>query len=900
MLSPPHTHFLIWIILFWMGHHMSAQCPPGTYVAGSGFGIHTLTEFQNTYGTTHLIATDVTVRGTFDIDAGMTWTLDGVTVYLDGSAQIRVLPNASMVAQASSFADCGSPWKEIYVSTNARLIADACQFSGSNHQAVQVVSLPQEVRLTNNTFTGNSTDLRINGIQNPLQHTIFNNNFVVKGIGTAIANASNVVIAFNNYNRFNLNIPTIGIQVVLSDNIVIDQPRILNQSIAVEVLSSRRIEVKRTFINDIYGVRGIIAHGNSRSLKITNNIIRVIEEGISVQNHVLSNQDEIAISNNLVSSRQNTTIRVGHVSGPSIANDLASIKILNNFINEVNQPVSNTYYGIEVRNIPDVPVLISQNRLSHYYIHNVQPGGIYVWRSWRETIIRDNVVDANFTGDMDFGIVVAESPNCLISGNRIDGGVNVMQRNIGIELTPQDIALCCNWVDDGQKGLYMLGPHDNCHIFNTTFRTHTEALFYDMVISQGAPQIHRGNDWSGANTTWDGYFVGNGVDAQKVKYWVSNNLLPNGLSKIFVTSGVPSDWFYVNDSTETVCNGTGPLSASGSFCDELPGGGDEITGNDEWAAGSLDESDYAVLRWISQRHLFGKLERNPLLLLHSPIIQNFYAGAQNSNISRFYAVDAGLAHLYDIPEDISEAYWALISEIDGMNNELLDLLELMASASPEELPALEAQRDAVAAQIATAEQTLATYEAIRGTAIAQRVANILTINAAIEPETTYEADEKTINELYLNALANGNWDFTVSEQAFIDAVAARCPKFTGPAVYKARMLQSYYRIPDWSESDCTPVAQRSFQKVSTAPANLRVYPNPASDHLLIEVSASLVGQKGHVFLHSLTGQQVFSHPLSPGVRRIALPIDQLANGAYFLLLHTENGQQFRQKVVVLR
>lgn len=883
-----------------MGHHVSAQCPPGTYLAGSGFGIHTLTEFQNIYGTTHLIATDVTVRGTFEIDAGMTWTLDGVNVYLDGNAQIRILPNASMVAQASSFADCGSPWKEIYVSTNARLIADACQFSGSNHQAVHVVSLPQEVRMTNNTFAGNSTDLRINGIQNPLQHTIFNNNFVVKGIGTSIANASNVVIDFNNYNRFNLNIPTIGIQVTLSDNIVIDQPRILNQSTAVEISSSRRIEIKRTFINDIYAVRGIIAHGNSRSLKITNNIIRVIEEGISVQSHVLSNQDEIAILNNAVSSRQNTTIQVSHVSGPSIANAVASIKILNNFIHEVNQPVSSTYYGIEVRNIPNVPVLISQNRLFHYYIYNVQPGGIYVWRSWRETIIRDNVVDANFSGDMDFGIVVAESPNCLISGNRVDGGVNVMQKNIGIELTPQDIALCCNWVDDGQKGLYMLGPHENCHIFNTTFQTHTEALFYDMVISQGAPQIHRGNDWSGANTTWDGYFVGNGVDAQKVKYWVSNNLLPNGLSKIFVTSGVPSDWFYVNDSTETACNGTGPSGTSGSFCDELLEGSNDITGNDEWAAGSLDDSDYAVLHWVSQRHLFGKIERNPSLLSHSSLIQGFYSVAQNNNISRFYAVDAGLANLYDIPEDVSGAYWALISEIDGLNSELLDLLEFMASASSEELPSLEAQRDTLAAQITAAEQVLATYEAMRETAIAQRVADLLTVNAAIEPEAAYEADEKTINELYLNALANGNWDFTASEQAFIDAIAARCPKFTGPAVYKARALQSYYRIPDWSESDCTPVAQRSIRQVSTAPDVLRVYPNPASDHLLIEVSASLGGQKGHVFLHSLTGQQVFSQPLSPGVQRIALPIDQLADGAYFLLLHTENGQQFRQKVVVLR
>ena len=518
--------------------------------------------------------------------------------------------------------------------------------------------------------------------------------------------------------------------------------------------------------------------------------------------------------------------------------------------------------------------------------------------------MRNNKVIADYFGDMIFGIAVVESPNCLIVGNTSDGGANIMQKAISVEMTPEDIVLCCNWVDRAVRGLNMTGPHENCDIFNTDFNGHTEALYYDMVVSSGAPQTHRGNDWSAAVTTWDAYFNNSWFFASSVFYTVSPTYLPSGLTKIFVSGGAPSDWFAVQNGTETSCEGTGVALGVGSFCDELPGGGEggeggEITGNDEWAAGTLEDEDYAALHWASQRHLFAKLRHNPTLIGHSESISDFYTAAEAGNLALFHDADEGLARLYEIPAAIAEAYWAAQAEITQLGQDLADLDEAIGNAQSEELPALLAQREALVAQHEATAEALAEYEDQRSTAAAEQIAELIQWNAAITPATDHEADAKAMNALRLNALAQNDWDFDATEKAAIDAVAARCPQYNGPAVYHARFLQEFYRVPDWSDSDCTPISERSTARPSATATGMRVYPNPASNLVQIDLEqAAGADYQLHVF--SLTGQLMHTQRIGETTTSFSFPIGTLENGYY--LLHIADGSRsiFRQKLAILR
>lgn len=759
----------------------------------------------------------------------------------------------------------------------------------------------KRVRLTNSLFAANQTCLRIFGSQNPAAHTIANNRFEVSPVGITLASASNVTIGFNTYeSAINYSIPMIGVKISLSSNVLIDGGRLWYLTTGVDATTSNGITLRNA---SIVAIDGVSANQCTHRLTVRQNVIRAIRHGINIENHTTNNPalttDNIFLDRNIVTSESNTAVRVADTKGNGVVN------IFKNTILPLQFPNLNPYYGIEVALTPLARVLIEENIVQHYFVHIEAPGGIYVWDSKKETVIRNNRVVADFSGDMNFGIKVAQSPNCLIGGNIADGGGNIMQKAISVEMTPEDIVLCCNWVDDAVRGLNMTGPHENCHIYNTEFNAHSEALYYDMVVSSNAPQTHRGNDWSAAATTWDAYYSGNPLLAPFVFYTVSPSYLPAGLTKIFVSGGNPSDWFAVQNGTETTCGGTGTLAGVGSFCDELPGGegegewGDSITGNDEWAASAVEDEDYAALHWASQRHLFAKLRRTPGLIGHSENISDFYAAAEAGNLALFHDVDAGLAHLYEVPVAIAEAYWAAQAEITQLGQDLADLDEAISNAQSTEITALLAQREALVAQYETTAAALVEYEAQRSAAAAEQIAELLQWNAAIEPAADHEADAKAMNAIRLNALAQNDWDFDATEKATIDAVAARCPKYSGPAVYHARFLQEFYRVPDWSDSDCTPISERSTEQLISATNGLRVYPNPAAGMMQIELERPAASEC-LLQIFNLTGQLILTERLAEGTDKLTLPTGALKNGHYTLLLTDSERRALRQKVVILR
>lgn len=883
----------------------SAQCGTATYEVGTlaSPAIPNLSTFVSMFGAgvLNLSATDVVVRGFFDVNNGLSWNLDWVTVTLDGNAEIRLIgTNSELIATNSLFTDCGSPWGRIRVSANTRIFADDCEFTGAT-EAVLVTSSPQLVTLTNNLFIANNTCLRINGAQTPANHTVSNNRFEISAIGISIAQATNVTIGYNLYeSNVNYSIPMIGVQISAgSSSILINSGIMRYLTTGIQSTSSSLVTAQSLVI---IAQDGVTANNCSKMLYLKQNSIRAIRYGVNITNHLTNNPaltvQNIFLDRNVVASETNTAIRVDQTIGNGVVN------IDNNTIFPAHTPTF-LVYGIEVSNTPDARVLVEDNNIQHYNLYAIAPGGIYVLKSETATVVRNNQVTANFYGDMVFGITVAESPNCLVAGNTVNGGPNIMERAISVEMTPQDIVLCCNSVNASTRGLNMSGPHENCHIFETDFNAHADGLYYDMVVSSGADQFHRGNDWSAAATTWDAYFNGSWFFAPFVFYTVDPAYLPSGLTKVFVTGGSASDWFANIAGTEETCS-SATISGEGNACDDVPVGGegggeeDSITDNDNWAADDLNNENYAALHWTSQRHLFAKLRRTPALIGHSELIEDFYTAAEAGNLALFHEVSHGLARLHELPADIAEAYWATHAAIDALGQELADLDEEIAGAQPENLPALLDQQAALVADIEAATETLAGYEQQRSTTAAQRIADLTALNAAISPVTDYEADAKAMNAIHLDALAQNDWDFDVAEEAAIDAIAARCPQYNGPAAYHARSLQEHYRVPDWSNSDCTPISERAGggNAAQATNSNMRVFPNPATGIARIEWGSPTSGAC-QLQVFNLTGQLMRTETIKEGATTFSLPVGELPNGHYFLHVSDSSRNLYRQKLAIL-
>lgn len=871
------------------------QCT-GTYVVGSLAGLPTLSSFGNPT----LAFTDVTVLGTFTIDQSSTWDLDNVILSMGSGAIIDVLPGSTLKMITCNVLPCtNTAWGQIRIGQNASLEAHFCTFDGPSQFALHLPGTATSCKIENNKFQySTGTGVFIQGIQNPLNHSIVGNEFTDIGTAISLANASSVTIGYNRYVKSipASVIPMTGISISGGSNIVINGGQMLDLNTGITVSATTNLNINNVIFK---GERAIVANNCSQRLHIIRGSYRAIQEAIDISNHTtneaLGVNGKIFIDRTVATSEFNSAIRVFNTKGNGL------IDIFKNEIIPAFHSPAFLRYGIEVNEAKNVKVKITQNRVRHTPLTFpiVFPTGIYVIKSGRQTLINDNIVSANQNGDLANGIAVVESPNCQLVGNNVDGGPNIAGRAISVENTPNNILLCCNTLTSSIRGLNMLGAHENCNILSTDFGVHQEALYYDMVMSSIAPQFHRGNDWSLAGTTWDGYFNGNPAIAPFVFYTVDPSLLPNGLSKIFVSGGNASDWFADLTGAEAACVNT-PNSYCGRtpFPQEPPGGDEQISGNDAWAMGGLQDADYAVIHWNAQRDLYQKLLRYPALVNASAQAAAFFSAAQSGNLGKFVAVESGLADLHESAPQDAAAYYAAQSSLGVLYGSLETLDDQIAVADPAALPGLLAQRSSLLAQISTASATLAGYDAVIEAAVAQRLLDLQALNASIVPAADYEANEKSINAIRLVAVAQNDWDFSAAEKAAIDEVAALCPQIGGPAVYTARTLQENYRAPDWNVGDCIVFDQRSAQ-TETAVRKIGIYPNPTSDAVQI-VFDTPVPVSCDLTLYSMAGQALAHHQIAEGASRFVLSLSDMPNGCYWIGITSTDHLPFQQKLNIIR
>jgi hypothetical protein len=262
------------------------------------------------------------------------------------------------------------------------------------------------------------------------------------------------------------------------------------------------------------------------------------------------------------------------------------------------------------------------------------------------------------------------------------------------------------------------------------------------------------------------------------------------------------------------------------------GSGNELTENDYWAMTTLSDASYSTLHWGAQRNLFAKLLAFPALLENTQA-STFFNSAQNGNIGKFHTVEVGIANLYD--------------------------------------PALTADP-------------------------AQKLTDLATLNSSIATQADYQSHEKYINQIYLTALGQNNWDFSASEKVAIDNIAAQCPQLAGKAVYTARFLQENYRVPAWN-TDCAFVGARSFEPIYQQ-GNFEIFPNPAQDLAYITLSEPItLGCK--VELLTISGQLLRSQEIVVGNSLLSLPISDLPNGCYFVRISGGNHTSSIKKLSII-
>lgn len=194
----------------------------------------------------------------------------------------------------------------------------------------------------------------------------------------------------------------------------------------------------------------------------------------------------------------------------------------------------------------------------------------------------------------------------------------------------------------------------------------------------------------------------------------------------------------------------------------------------------------------------------------------------------------------------------------------------------------------------------------------QRVATAIALNNALNGTELPLQTSAAFNEIYLPELVETdmNYELSTSQIGVLIGLAAQCPYIYGTAVYQARSLltlaDSNY-IPTLSpcelgyqngiaKTDGLPSDAMGSEKLDIHVNRLKVFPNPASTHIMIMFESSEF-ESGIFEIISANGQLVFSTQLQTN-RNAYIVLPDLANGLY-LCTFTTNGERISSEKLVI-
>ncbi|MBV6405235.1 MAG: hypothetical protein GFGODING_02002 [Flavobacteriales bacterium] len=161
-----------------------------------------------------------------------------------------------------------------------------------------------------------------------------------------------------------------------------------------------------------------------------------------------------------------------------------------------------------------------------------------------------------------------------------------------------------------------------------------------------------------------------------------------------------------------------------------------------------------------------------------------------------------------------------------------------------------------------------------------------------------EANEKTVNAIYLATIGKDVDGFTTTQANDLFAIASQCPMLGGNAVFKARSL--YWLIDDSYDFDdqllCLP--HGIIVKSLTDQANeVKVIPNPASDEATLVLARSL-DEPSTFAVFDAVGAEVMRHAVQSEMSRLVFSTASLAPSLYHYEIRGPSGLFGNGKLVI--
>lgn len=181
-------------------------------------------------------------------------------------------------------------------------------------------------------------------------------------------------------------------------------------------------------------------------------------------------------------------------------------------------------------------------------------------------------------------------------------------------------------------------------------------------------------------------------------------------------------------------------------------------------------------------------------------------------------------------------------------------------------------------------------------------ASLLSQNNGLTGSAAYQANEKTVNEIFLQTVAIGNYDFTAAQIASLEAIAELCPLSDGEAVLRARsLLNLAHETPvPYDDMALCYIGERADGKKKQAAKEgqfVKLFPNPANEAVMIEYRG-IDNPDQRIVLYNILGQVVMEIRLPEEQGRIRISVGSLPGGVYWYSLR--ESQNLSGKLLISR
>lgn len=151
-------------------------------------------------------------------------------------------------------------------------------------------------------------------------------------------------------------------------------------------------------------------------------------------------------------------------------------------------------------------------------------------------------------------------------------------------------------------------------------------------------------------------------------------------------------------------------------------------------------------------------------------------------------------------------------------------------------------------------------------------ATIDTADNTIEIEVAYDTDLTQLSP-----------EITISDSAIIDPASEATVDFTNPVVYTVT-AEDGVSTQDWTATVTEAEAETETTSIGdTDKYEIKIYPNPASDHIIVETKNN---RKGVIEVLNNTGIQVLSKPIDGNTS--VIDATKLSSGLYFIRIQLED------------